>query len=474
MIKRELFLATQPLVENLLNKGISITPKPNSILSDLVNNSSSYKQFSSDEYYIESLGTSIEDITNNPDNLYNQIFYNSIEDLRSIVLGHISIAKNDVKPIVTQFAKNFQEFLEKSKVLDPNCDLEIVCLDAAPMLQEQSLLNDLKKYKGRGIEVPKNLLKFATKTEEELLSMVMTGDKSIDKTTLEWLSSKEDNFLVNIWNTYFVLSERYVYENIKNEDVFIKSDISLIIYILSLHLYNNPDDSLKNISLVNYESNIADIRNFAGSVLINSINMIEMSNNSNTLVIENNYYKKCIKVNGYVYRKWLSEGGDNTVLLGLLISKENIKNLSLITETSEKLKNHWNQYCSLYRINESDKLLDRSKTFLANSFLFSLDNRSEVEKEYVSKNSSCNETIMKLYQEEIAKLRLPDLENPYKISLDLIGKCRFFYTSSYEILCEINEAGIINPDLEPRDAATVAVINYVLEFFLEQMQINKQ
>lgn len=468
------FLATQPLVENLLSKGISITPKPNSILNDLVSNSSSYKNLNSSDHYIESLGFCIEDATNNPEDLYNQIFYNSIEDLKGVVLGHISIAKNDVKPIVTQYAKNFQEFLERSKVLDPNCDLEIACLDAAPMLQEQSLINDLKKYKGKGIEVPKNLLKFAPKTEEELLGMMMTGDKSIDKSTLEWISTKEDNFLVNIWNTYFVLSERYVYENVKNEDVFTKADISLVIYVLSLHLYNNPDESFKDISLNNYESNIADIRDFSGSVLINSINMIEMSNNSNTLVIENNYYKKCIKVNGYVYRKWLSEGGDNTVLLGLLISKENIKNLSLIIESSEKLKKHWNQYCSLYKINESDKLLDKSKTYLANSFLFCLDERTDTEKDYISQNSTCIETIMKLYQEEISKLKLPDLENPYKVSLDLIGKCRFYYTSSYEILCEINEAGLINPDLDPRDAATVAVINYVLEFFLEQMQINRQ
>lgn len=474
MITRELFLATQPLVEGLLSKGISIAPKPNSLLSDLVSNSDSFGVSPEVADLTDALSYHMEQNTSSPDNLYNQIFYNSIDDLKNVVLGHISIAKNDVKPIVTQFAKGVQEFLEKYKVVDPNCSLEILCLDVSPILQEQSLLNDLKKYKGRSIEVPKNFIRFSPKTEEELIPMIMVGDKDMDRSTLEWLSNKPEGFLVAIWNNYFVMSEKYVFDNLKNEDIFSKADISLVIYLLSLNLFNNPDSSLKDISLRNYESSIADIRSFAGSVLINSINMIEMSNNSDTLVIENNYYKKCIKVNGYVYRKWLSEGGDNTVLLGLLISKVNIKNLNLLTESSEKLKNQWNQYCSLYKINENDKLLERFKSYLTNAFIFSLANKSNIELEYISKNSSCIETMKKLSEEVIESIKLPDLTDPYKISLDLIGKCRFFYTSSYEILREINEAGIINPDLQPRDAATISVINYILDFFIEQMSISKQ
>lgn len=474
MIKRELFLATQPLVENLLSKGIAIAPKPNSLLSDLVCNSDAVIVVPNKDGNMDQLSHYIEMETDNPDNLYNQIFYNSVDDLKSIVLGHINIAKNDVRPIVIQFAKGLQEFLERCKVLDPNCNLEILCLDPSPLLQEQSLLNDLKKYKGKSIELPKNFIKFAPKVEEDLIPMIMTGDKDLDKSTMEWLTNKPEGFLVNIWNNFFVQSEKYIFDNLRNEDVFSKADITLVIYLLSLNLFNNPDSSLKNISLTNYESNIADIRNFAGSVLSNSVNMIEISNNSNTLVIENNYYKKCIKVNGYIYRKWLSEGGDNTILLGLLISKDNIKNLNLIMEASDKLKNQWNQYCSLYKINENDKLLDKFKTYLTNNFQFSLANKIDIETEYISKNGSCVETMLKLSKEVIDGIKLPDINDPYKISLDLIGKCRFFYTSSYEILHEINEAGLVNPDLQPRDAATIAVINYILDFFIEQMSVTKQ
>lgn len=478
MISSQNFLATRALAESLQEKGITLVPKPNSILFDLVNNVSLANVFNSGNVdqsiddYLNNLSLDISVISDNPENLYNNLFYSSIESLTKVVTGHISIAKNDIKPLVVDFAQKIQEFLERNKVVDPSCELEIISLTPSDALDYNPLLNDLKAFKGTSIETSKNILRFFPRTNEELMSMFVTGDKQLDIMNLEWLTKKPTDFLVNIWNEYFVKGEKYIFDNLTNENVFDKADISLVMYLFSLYLYNNPSEENK-VSLTEYQSAIADLRTFSGTVLINSVNMINMSNNSETLIIENNFYKKSIKVNGYVYKKWLSEGGDNSILLGLLISKENVKNLNLITQMSEKLKNSWNQYCSLYKINKKNNLLNEFKSYLANSLQFSLSDKIQLEKDYESTNGSCYETIIKLVNDELSELNLSDIDNPYKVSLLLIAKCRFHYTNSYEILNDINEAGLVNPDLSPRDAATIATVYYLLDYFLEQMVVSK-
>ncbi len=477
MISSQNFLATRTLAEALQAKDITLVPKPNSILFDLVSNSSMNNVFTSNssdtvDNYLNYMSIDIASITDNPESLYNNIFYSTVDNLSKVVIGHISIAKNDIKPLVTDFAEKIQEFLEKNKVTDLNCELEIISLLPSEALEYNPLINDLKVYKGGSVEIPRNILRFSPRTNEELTSMFVTGDKQLDIMNLQWLSDKPSNYLLDIWTNYFVKGERYIYENLNNETIFDKSDISLVIYLFSLYLLNNPSEDIKS-SLTEYESNIADLRNFAGTVLVNCINMINMYNNSDTLIVENNFYKKYIKVNGYVYKKWLSEGGDNTILLGLLISKENVKNINLINQMSEKLKSNWDQYCSLYKINKKNNLINEFKSFILNNLQFSLSEKTQLEKNYESINGSSYDTIVKLVKEEIDKIGLPDLNDPYRISLLLVAKCRFFFTNSYEILNDIDEAGKINPNLSPRDAATIATIYNLLDYFLEQMAVTK-
>lgn len=476
MISSANFLATKPLAETLQTKGITLVPKQNSILFDLVNSVNNRDIVNTIDYtsdlYLEALGMDISHISDSTDSLFNNILYSSVDTLSKIVSGHISIAKNDIKPLVVDFAQSLQEFLEKNKVVDPSCDLEIISLYPSDALEYNPLLNDLKLFKGSSVEVPKNILKFYPRTNDELMAMFVTGDKELDTMNLQWLSNKNVDYLVNVWNEYFVKGDKYNFDNLNNETIFDKADIALVIYLFSLYLFSNPSKDIKT-SLTEYETNIAELRTFAGTVLINCVNMITMSNNSNTLVIENNLYKKSIKVNGYVYKKWLSEGGDNTILFGLLVSKESVKNLNLITQMSEKLKANWEQYCSLYRINKKNSLINEFKFYLSNSIQYSLSDKTQIEKDYEAINGSCYEKVIKLAKEEIDKLGLDDLEDPYKVSLVLVAKCRFYFTNSYEILNDINEAGKVNPDLNPRDAATIAAIYYLLEYFLEQMTVTK-
>ena len=478
MISPGNFLATRSLAESLQEKGITLVPKPNSILFELVNNVSLtnvYDTIDKDitvDDYLNNLSLNINSIASDSESLYNNIFYSSIEALSKIVIGHISIAKNDVKPLVANFAQEIQQFLERNKVVDPSCELEIISLTPSEALEYEPLINDLKVYKGSSVETPRNILSFAPRSNEELMTMFVTGDKQLDTMNLQWLTNKPNEYLVTIWNEYFVKGEKYIFDNLTNETVFDKADISLVMYLFSCYLFNNPSSDVKT-NLTQYQTNINELRTFAGTVLVNSINMINMSNNSNTLIIENNFYKKYIKVNGYVYKKWLAEGGDSSVLLGLLISKESVRNSNLINEMSEKLKSNWSQYLSLYKLNKKNNLLIEFKNFLINSVQFSLSDKTQLEKDYEDSKGNCYETVIKLIGEEIEKIGLPDLEDPYKISLSLIAKCRFYFTNSYEILNDIDEAGRVNPDLSPRDAATVATVYYLLDYLTEQMTVSR-
>jgi hypothetical protein len=77
----------------------------------------------------------------------------------------------------------------------------------------------------------------------------------------------------------------------------------------------------------------------------------------------------------------------------------------------------------------------------------------------------------KLLESEIDKLSIKDMDDYIGVSLKAIAKCRFFYTSSYNILDDINKIGMVNQEVDVREAALLATINYITDYLTNQLSI---
>jgi hypothetical protein len=92
-----------------------------------------------------------------------------------------------------------------------------------------------------------------------------------------------------------------------------------------------------------------------------------------------------------------------------------------------------------------------------------------VEKEYLTKDSQYVQTASKLATEYVKCLKMNDLDLIGELSLNLMARCRFYFTAGYQILSGIEQASKISTNLDPREAALVSAINYVTDFLIDQI-----
>ena len=73
------------------------------------------------------------------------------------------------------------------------------------------------------------------------------------------------------------------------------------------------------------------------------------------------------------------------------------------------------------------------------------------------------------FESELANIRSGDLDNIYMLAMKLVCRSRFYYTDAEIILCDIEEARRVNPNIDVREAALIATANYVFDFIADQM-----
>jgi len=117
------------------------------------------------------------------------------------------------------------------------------------------------------------------------------------------------------------------------------------------------------------------------------------------------------------------------------------------------------------------ELRKRFGSFVEAEALAGLDEQSEMEKEYFVGKSGLKDKIALRIKSELECLGNGALDNVYETSLRLIAKCRFFYTSAYQILDEMSEVAKSNPDIDPREAALLSAITYLAYYYDAQIVV---
>jgi len=244
--------------------------------------------------------------------------------------------------------------------------------------------------------------------------------------------------------------------------------------LIARKLYDQVDESAKNINLNVYKNIATQYKDYSGSSIAACLKKIAMFNKTKQLVIECQPAKYTAKVNGEIYRDWLTKGGSPEIIMGMIVEGDTTSSLTAIESKANIYKSRWNSYCSFYKANESNKQFDYFKEFLANSFKQQMANPTDpTEVEYRTNNPKFYEVINTLLQRQLDNLKPKDLEDSFDLALCLIGKVRFYYTSAYNILSDINEAHKVNSNVDVREAALLAVVNYLADYLADQISLTK-
>lgn len=420
----------------------------------------------------ESLSAGSTGTLENP-SLHDNAIGSAIDTLATTVSAHISIARSVVKPNVIEFINEFAEYSAKNALLNPAEGFNIVQKELPSIFEDQTFIEQFKYYEGKMAVIPKSFIDLGS-SNVDLSGMMSTGSARIDKLMSEAVMEMGDDFVSKVFDAFFTYKNdtsglNVNYSNLGQQNLYDAIYISLVLYTLSQKLYSNVPENAGDMDLANYRDHMLQVRDFAGAMINTMIKRAYFMIKNNTLVLKNDSRNKTIYVQGAVYRSFLETGGTVDMILGICSTDSGLTNLASILDSRDALTRGWSSYCSFAAISQENDKFSNTKSYLKTSFDMIMNNLSAVEKEYMSKDANYVKTASSLAYDYIESLKIPDIDNLGDIALNLMARCRFYFTAGYQILSGIDRASKVNPELDPREAALVSAINYVTDFFIDQI-----
>lgn len=410
-----------------------------------------------------------------------------INDLSKLVTAHIAHAKNVVKPKVMDMANKLITYKETTANTEPSAKFNIVSLVTPNIFKDGLFLDSISGYRDTSIISPDLSFNLPNQSQEELVELISTGEKRTDDLILEWLGGLDADFLSTIWIAVFTklpldtgnkeLASKlsYVKGNlgeVGSSNTFERADIMLAIFLFARKLMDHVVEG-SEIPLQLYKRTAGQIKDFAGASLANCIKKIDLFISTKQLVLELDTARYTAKVNGELYKAWLAEGGCPEVILGLIVSGQMIYDQSMIDSKRDAFKAQWESYYTFAKTGDINKSFYNFKNYVKDLAGEILENLEDDAKEYIHGNSSRKETIIKLIEDEIERFKHQDMDDIQEVALTIVAKCIYCYTSAYNILHDMKEAAEVNADIDVREAALLAAVNYIADYLAAQITLNK-
>lgn len=484
MIQKESVHSAIALAELYAEKHLVVAAKPSTLMSELVSrtnydvlaDSEDDKDYSVFANNIEIMSTG--DI--NTPSLHDQYIDQAIEGISNAVKAHISFAKNIVKPIVIDVAEGTTAYLREFRYPQAADKFCVCVVDVPELLEDEDFVSTLEIYKNKSPIKPDVMPSLGEKTQEELLGLLLTGDKEADEALTIWYTRLGTGFFSNVWENLFrdnqpnrAINTLVTYDDILGYDIFERADYALAVYMMARKLFDELDPSATNVNLVGYQNIIAQTRDFAGCVLYNVIERARSFESTKIMVINTDARNQSVKVYGKVYRPWLQNGGCSEAMLGLIVSGRSLTTMYSVDELKQQLLDTWKTHSAFFMAAENNKRFDYFKDALKIKFNEVMNDLSDIEKEYIEQRPNYLQDVQTQLDAELDKLTPQDADDVYMAALKVVCRSRFGYTQAESILGDIVEASLLNKDVDVREAALIATANYVVDFIVDQLTLVK-
>ena len=460
--------------QELVNQGKVLLPKQGSLLEQLVSASTPPMVIANDKDSLDALPAFIEASTRNTDQGISQ--HGALVDtfthtLSEAVMSHIKLAKTTVLPIVKEATQAVIEKHNSLMLQDALNDITIR-MHKKPMLTSNSdLLEMLTNYESTLSTIP-TFITLKGKNAAEIKLLCTTGVNSLDKEVIEYLNGTDEDIIIKIYELlYNYANSVWSLDEIRTTNGYTLFTIGVVGYLIGRRLYDEVDENVA-MSLVEYQRQIAEIRDYCAGIIKNAVNLIDGYDRSRTVVVGINRNLKTIDVNDSLYKEWV-ENNTEEAILGNLVSERVYSTFELITENKDKLVEAWKNYkvyLDLRRTQDNDRAI---RSFIANVVYQDIteDRLTDIEKEYLVVDSNYMVKAKQCVNDYVESLSANDMDNLPEVVLAAVAKCRFYFTAAYDILNGMHEVAKVNPDIDPREAALISVLYYVTDYFVGQVKV---
>lgn len=379
------------------------------------------------------------------------------------VLGHLNVARNVVGPLVLDLAERTMKSLEEINA-SALLGVEVVVCDAPIPLTNSMLESSFAKYETEPFMNLDLLMRLPDFTAAELREWMMTGTARLDSDIAEWLGGLGDTFLVTLWEKAFQGKvENYrTFQDLCNEPERGEDNL-LAVHLLARRLCDDIPEGIEMNSNL-FEQQMVDLRNQSGLRLGQAVERYK-NNVKNGLLVKA-IDSRCTVVYGDVFRAWIEQGGSIEVLYGNMLKAPGLVTVAQLNEQADALKLAWDQHSALVESVESTRKFQRTKEYFTAHF------RAQLSEDSDETTRQAEHEIFKRFEDVLLDLTEKDLLDPYDCALKLVCRSRFCTTSAEDILRGVQLAKKENPNLDMREAATVATIRYIATWVASMFKVS--
>lgn len=422
------------------------------------------------------------------------------DNIAPFVTGHVSFARNTVVPLISETEEALTKFLGMVSVKPAESDFLITQGTLPALLSDESFmamgLENFKDGSGNMNEwIDTQVNETPSSIDELSANIINLGNDRLNKLVQDWLMKAPYALIKRAYLANFVKNAdtldcvdkhgrptdephsfyedyRYNQYNSTSGRPYDSLNIALANYLIASWLCNNPQKTDGDVSLVDYKNKMTNSCISSGNAVNTLVKRILLQIETNIVVSEYNAYKKEIVVHGSVYRGWLENGGCPEALLGFLVTNNPIFNMTTLNDKKDQGLRAWESYLAIRNVDSQKAIKDSFTSFVRSHMYNSLQSLTDAEKNMGSSEISHREKAMKNVDEQIMHFSHRIMDDIPHLALHLVAKARFYFTSAYSILEEMTNVAKQNPDIDPREAASLAVIGYIAEYLDGQVTLN--
>lgn len=400
---------------------------------------------------------------------------NYITDISaSAVQNLLYNTKNVVVPMIQQLVDGYHKYVDAAITGSVN-NIVVKPVFYHEFWNNPVVLSMVEKYDGVPVNKVSLTLKFPAKTAEELAIFIKTGSARFDAEMADYFDglSKQFGFdaLESVYNNVFSFEG---ISAISNLDDLInpfngQRDSALVTLMLATRLMQAIPEGM-NISLEQYQAYVSAIVEQAGRAVMRAIQQTETDIKNKTMIVSypntpfgNPYIESVIQVNGKVYNEWLNEGGSPEVLFGAYASNKERGYNSLLSMKDEYLK-IWDREKRLIESKVRFEMKNVKSTALRKAFFEVISGLTEEQQRLpIADIVSMSDNLIDHMSDE-------SFESIYKYARKLICRSAFPGSEYEDLLSAIDAAAAANPGIDEREAALLAVIEYVSGWVASQVK----
>jgi hypothetical protein len=463
--------ATYPLVADLDRRGLALEPREGTMLSNLTRISHPRAGCFIDNYaapYKLHFGW-IANCVNTPDSVLGVSeqdvrMKELVSQISKALQGHLLHTRTVVVPAIDDIVNRVIPQLDEISRLSINA-LKITIKKLPAPLMEPALLDAINKARDTVVDNQGPTLYCAEASMEQITEYAKSGTPSLDASVAGMMAELGEETVAHIWRKLFCSGTAGTTLKETIYDPSYSLEAAIIGFMVARKLWNNPPEGV-NMSGASYEQSMVALRDQCAVRLVNGLARWDRDCSAGLLVAS--YGLNEVVVNDKVYKKWLSEGGTNEVLFGCILSRNPEVTVAAINQRTPEFLQTWQYVCTANKSREMNERFAVAKDMVRREFNASVAQASQDELPLQDR-----QIAVKLFEEELAKSSMDEVMDPYNWIMRLITKSRFYKTDAYAILCGIAKVKKHSPTVETREAAAVALIEYVADWVSTQFVIQK-